>query len=185
MRDRNEQLSAMFRPLIGQKPWQVRLGWGSFITMEFGKRSRDSWMAHGEQHSAVHGQWHLWIYQCDWKLTKNRRLVVSSDDPRDRIRLALGTLEGRTLESVHLFGDDFHTDFLFRGGLRLRTTGYEDGREDEERWLLYTPDHKVLINLPGMLVVQNSKPPARAPRTVSMPRPVEISTKRAISFDDI
>jgi len=163
MRRRNDQLSAIFRPLIGQKPWQVGLGYGSFLTMEFGKRTRDSWVTRGERFSAVHGEWHLWLYQCDWKLMKHRKPVVSSDDKRDCIGPALAILKGRALESVHIYDNNFDTDFIFAGGFTLRSTGYSDEAPDEERWLLYMPHHKVLLNLPGMLVVKNSNEANRVP----------------------
>jgi len=163
MKRKNDQLSAIFRPLIGQKPWQVRLGYGSFVTMEFGKRTRDSWMTRGKRVSAVHGEWHLWLYQCDWKLMKHRKPVVSSDDQRDCIGPAVEMLKGRTLESVHIYDNNFDTDFIFSGGLTLRSTGYSDEAPDDERWLLYMPHHKVLLNLPGMLVVKNSNEANRVP----------------------
>jgi len=163
MRNKRDQLSAIFRPLIGQRPWQVRLGYGSFITMEFGKKTRDTWVAHGRRSSAVHGEWHLWIYQCDWKLTKHRRPIVSSEDERDRLAPVVETLKGRILESVRIYDDSFNTDFAFSGGLTLRTTGFSDEDPDEERWLLYMPQHKVLLNLPGMLVVKNSNEANRVP----------------------
>ena len=165
MKNRNDQLSAIFRPLIGRKPWQVRLGYGSFITMEFGKKTTDSWVTRGKRFSTVHGEWHLWIYQCDWKLTKSRKRVASSEDDRDRLGPAVEILQGRTLESVHIYDDSFDTDFLFSGGLTLRCTGYSDEDPDEERWLLYMPHHKVLLNLPGILVVRNANQEYRAPRT--------------------
>ena len=163
MKHRRDQLEAIFRPLVGQKPWQVRLGYGSFVTMEFGKKTKDSWGVRGERISAIHGEWHLWLYQCDWKLTKHRKLVISSDDDRDSIAPALETLEGRTLECVHIYDDNFNTDFFFSGDLTLRSTGYSDEAPDEERWLLYMPGHKVLLNLPGMLVLKNSNASDRVP----------------------
>jgi hypothetical protein len=163
MKNRNDQLSAIFRPLIGQKPWQVRLGYGSFITMEFGKRTRDSWVTQGERRSAVHGEWHLWIYQCEWKLVRNRKRIVSSEDARERLGPAVEILQGRSLESVCIHDNDFNTDFIFSGGLALRSNGYADEDPGEERWLLYMPHHKVLLNLPGMLVVKNSNEADRVP----------------------
>jgi hypothetical protein len=161
MKNRNDQLSAIFRPLIGQKPWQVRLGYGSFITMEFGKKIRDSWVLRGEQHSSTRGEWHLWVYQCDWKLIQRRKPILSSDDSRADIAHVVEMLEGHALESVHVHGDDFNTDFEFRGGMSLRCTGYADEDQDDERWLLFMPGHKVLVNVPGMLVLQNSNQPER------------------------
>ena len=94
---------------------------------------------------------------------KNRKRVVSSETERDRLAPAVEMLKGRSLASVHIYNDHFNTDFLFSGGLTLRSTGCSDEDPDEERWLLYMPHHKVLLNLPGMLVVRNSNQNYRVP----------------------
>jgi hypothetical protein len=150
----NDHLSAVFRPLIGQKPWNVRLGYGSFITMEFGKKARNS----------VHGEWHLWVYMCDWTLVKNHKALGSAADAREHIEKVLQSLSGRALESVKVINDDFDTDFIFSGGVVLHTRGLKDEAEDVERWLLFMPKTKVLVNLPGMLLLQNSNQPTRVPQ---------------------
>src|SRR6202521_1939253 len=44
----------------------------------------------------VHGEWHLWIYCCNWKVfTKGKRTGDSSTKPR--IRLAADVLNGQKL----------------------------------------------------------------------------------------
>lgn len=45
--------------LGGKAPWGVRLGHGSFLTMEFGRVKE-------EDHPArfPRGEWHQWLYMC-------------------------------------------------------------------------------------------------------------------------
>src|SRR3954447_11288960 len=80
--------------LIGQTAWGVRLGEGSFITLEFGK----SMPPNPEGHT--HGEWHLWVCCCAWRLERLDQVIVGSDDGRDDLGKAVLILEGLVLNVI-------------------------------------------------------------------------------------
>jgi hypothetical protein len=144
----------LFRPLLGQKPWRVALGYGSFVTFEFGKKIKDG--------VGEYGAWHLWIYMCDWKLLKAGKVVADSEMPREQVANIVPQLQGRALRQVRISDDLLRTDFRFDGGVVLRCAAYADAKDDEEQWMLFIPGHKVLSNAGGALVLQKSdEPPHR------------------------
>lgn len=78
-----QQIQGLFRPLIGQLAWNVRGGYGSFLTLEFGKphivvrepivpspgRSERVQRALRRRRVYVVGDWSLFIQYCDWKIS--------------------------------------------------------------------------------------------------------------------
>ncbi len=162
MSTRNLMPAQLFRPLVGQKPWRVALGYGSFVTFEFGKKTK--------QRGVEHGIWHLWIYMCDWKLSKMGRTVADSEMSREEILHIVSQLEGRALREVRVSDDLRRTAFRFDGGLVLRCAAYDDAKEDEEQWMLFMPNRKVLLNISGALVLKRSDQPriARVPATPAL-----------------
>ncbi|KAM3100947.1 hypothetical protein ACKFKF_10775 [Phormidesmis sp. 146-12] len=126
------KLQAYVQPLLGQKAWGVLLGHGSFITLEFGK----SLVRPSEK--KVHGEWHLWIYCCAWRLEKGDRVLAGSEDPRSKLEQAVQQLEGLVLNSVELLSPAWDTLFKFEDQVVLRL--FPLLSEEAEHWMLYMPD---------------------------------------------
>lgn len=77
------QVQDLFRPLLGQLVWNVRGGYGSFLTLEFGKPHlsvREPMEPNPEGDARVRralrrrrvsilGDWHLFIQYCDWRIS--------------------------------------------------------------------------------------------------------------------
>jgi hypothetical protein len=78
--------------LIGQKAWGASLGVGSFVTIKFGKRLLE------QRH--YHGEWHLWLYLCEWNLYSGARLTAHSESKRKVMQLAIRNLDGAALKSL-------------------------------------------------------------------------------------
>lgn len=124
-------------PLLGHKAWNVKLGVGSFITMEFGDPVTNS-------RGTTFGEWYLWIYCCGWYLENPNNTFLGSEDPREIIRKGIIVLEGQSLENVIISPVAFESNFIFDHSLTLHTFPlhfYDAG----EYWKLYTPQRKVLI----------------------------------------
>lgn len=78
-----QKVQGLFRPLIGQLVWNVRGGYGSFLTLEFGKPHMSVREPTGpnpesdarvqrnlrRRHVSILGDWHLFIQYCDWKIS--------------------------------------------------------------------------------------------------------------------
>jgi len=69
--------------VIGEKAWGVRLGVGSLVTLEFGK------LMPSNPGGYVHGEWHLWIRYCAWRLERLNEVISGSDDERDDLANAV------------------------------------------------------------------------------------------------
>jgi hypothetical protein len=105
----------VFQPLIGKLAWQVRRGYGSFLTMEFGDphleirqpRALDASAPHrvrenfARRRVTVVGQWHFWIQYCDWVIkTPNHAISSEKTDNPDLVDACLEELDGQALTAV-------------------------------------------------------------------------------------
>ena len=151
----SSSLDRWFRPVLGRPCWGVRRGWGSFLTLEFGrprllvrepvsdlekfstKEARELFQL---RQVTVRGQWHLWIYCCDWTVHHRGRLVGDSSSPR-RIDRAAWYLDGQKLVDVSLAPRGARVHLTFDLGAVLTTVPYS---RREEQWMLYEPGGNVL-----------------------------------------
>ncbi|BAZ14456.1 hypothetical protein NIES4071_63000 [Calothrix sp. NIES-4071] len=137
-----DEVKSRISLLLGQKAWGVSLGVGSFLTLEFGQPLSNT---NGHQH--VHGEWHLWIYNCVWRLEEAGKVLAASEDERNKIESAIVRLEGLSLQSIDLQPPIWDTVFTFENQVILRL--FSIYSEDYEHWMLYTPDGNVLSLGPG------------------------------------
>lgn len=130
-----KQIEKLFTPLIGQKAWGASVGWGSFVTVEFGSKHL--------HHRHYHGDWHLWLYQCDWSLSSNGRCLADSESKRKVMQLAIDNLNGSKLTHFSFDSQRTITEFVFENQLHLRCKPYPDAAPDEDYWLLFASDRQV------------------------------------------
>jgi len=136
-------IHAYFEPIEGQRPWRARLGYGSFLTFDFGPRFRSN--------GHLRGEWHLWIYQSNWSLTHGERRLADSNSDRHLIALAVRRLEGERLTNVKFDPSTSVTQLLFgEFSLAVSPADYlADPDERDEYWLLFMPHNVVLRVGPG------------------------------------
>ena len=105
-------------PIVGMVAWHVKLGFGSFFTMEFGdptlkvrepvqsKKSNSPLVAKllSKREVDVVGQWHLWVQHFDWNIFSNGEFLASVDSDKKSIADALEQLDGQRLDSISLVG---------------------------------------------------------------------------------
>lgn len=176
--DSKKEVETLFQPLVGQKAWGAKIGWGSFVTIEFGsKRLKDH---------HYRGDWHLWLYQCDWTLKSKTHELANSESKRRLMQAAIENLNSLELEGLAFDPQKMWTEFIFEGGLRLRCQPYLDAEPNEERWMLFTPDKQVaslvaqgLRYEPASLV--DGKQPVGSESTVSRS---SVSGRRAVRLED-
>lgn len=137
-------MQKIFRQIVGMKPTRVKLGFGSFITMDFGKDIPEEVKTRQGTQIRYHGQWHLWIYQCTWQIDQNGRMLIHSESPKSAIESALSNLTNKTFNSFSLLNDFFDADLKFED-MTLRLLHTKDG----EQWMLFTPENKTLVAGPG------------------------------------
>lgn len=66
----------LFSEVIGLEARNAQLGYGSFITFDFGKDI----LIKGKKSSNDFeiGEWHLWVYMCTWRLEQNGDPIVGA-----------------------------------------------------------------------------------------------------------
>ncbi len=136
------EIKAKMAPLIGQKAWGVSLGLESIITLEFGKP-----IPPNEKHKKTHGEWHLWVYMCDWRLEKNNKYIVGSGAKRSELEKVVQMMEGMSIDSIEILPVAGDTIIYFEEELVLRI--FSVYSSEDELWMLFTPDGNVLYIGPG------------------------------------
>jgi len=128
------QIQRTLTKLTGLKPWGVKLGFGTFVTIEFGKPQ-----ASVQHRGAEHGEWHLWLYMCAWRFQTADRIIVGSEDERSRIESSLESLSLQRLRSVRLLRPALDLAIKFGAEHQLLTFS-PSSVENEMQWILYTPE---------------------------------------------
>jgi hypothetical protein len=90
----------------------------------------------------IHGDWHLWIYCCDWEVFSAGQLIGRSTSEAT-IQKAADILDGQKLVSFSMTAQPLRCRFEFDLDGRLETYPY-DG--ESEQWLFYNSrNHMVLV----------------------------------------
>ncbi len=147
--DENDPIGSVFAPLLGLPCWNVQKGQGSFLTFEFGDPSLhvrepiESTTAASAKVMAWRrmrtvrpiGEWHLWIYCCNWRCFAGGDEIAHSESEGGKIEAAVSELNGQRLQSVSVDPDNGASSFSFDLGGVLQTWPYDDEDLDEQ-WSL-------------------------------------------------
>ena len=136
-----DTVSGLVVSLVGKRVWNVRLGIGNFVTMEFGQQLTP------DRFGQSYGEWYLWLCGCEWRIDQIDQVLIAGEDSRERLKAAVQILEGRTLLAVSLYSPAIDATFEFEGGLFLRLFAVDT--IEIESWKLFTPEDKVLVVGPG------------------------------------
>jgi hypothetical protein len=144
-------VSEALRPVLGRASWLVRHGYGSFVTMEFGQPHVEvgkplmlpvaiagAPAKTPRRLASVHGEWHLWIYCCEWSLQLENAELAHSESDDITMNRALAVLNGQELQTADIEAADGRTTFTFDLGCCLLTYPAPPGSYDSlaEQWKL-------------------------------------------------
>jgi hypothetical protein len=146
----------VFGPLYGMPCWNVKKGYASFLTLEFGQphleirepvqdiRAKSAKVRRNlsVRRVYVHGEWHLWVYACKWRVLAENVPVGYSSSSTRRIEQAANELDGQALREVVVNTRTAKTVFKFDIGVQLETKPYDKA---SEQWLLYEPSGYVFV----------------------------------------
>jgi len=139
------QIQNIISPMLNHKAWGVYLGLESFVILEFG-----SPITHlTKKNSVVHGEWHVWVYDCAWRLEKGNEVIGGSSDPREHLTDAVKIMNDLMLQPVVLTPPSLETTFFFEQEVSLHLFPVSTQDRDADQWRLYLPDGKVLVIGPG------------------------------------
>ena len=131
-----ELARASLQCLVGKAPWDVRLGVGSMITMEFGQRDPR------QSVSTIHGEWHLWLCMCSWRIESENTVVIACEDDRERIRRTIAAIPWSEVAHIELQLPALDLQIRFANGEVLRTFSVSSIESDANQWILFTPELK-------------------------------------------
>jgi len=148
MKTATTNLRPYFEPVLGTRPWKAKLGVGSFLTFEFGRRIKVNGHVHGERH--------LWIYLSNWVLLHGNRRLADSDSDRRVISVSIRRLEERSLTDLRLEREHLKTTFVFDDfRLVVSPADYlDDADKRDYYWLLFMPNNEVLTVGPSGIQVE-------------------------------
>lgn len=172
-------INNIFQPIYGKPCWQVEQGYGSFITFEFGEprlhiqepRQASAQATEKVRKNAarrnvyVRGDWHLWIYLCDWRIFSYQKAMANQDSSRRAIKKATIELNGQILAQLTI-SDSMVSVFEFDLGGRLEVIpNYDQYEKTADLWLLYEPSGNVFTlradgqycHMPGNTRPENHK----------------------------
>ncbi len=144
----------VFSKVSGKPCWNVKPGHGSLITFEFGEprieiiepRTTERKVSARVRKNLARrivfprGEWHLWIYCCDWSVSRSGKIVGDCSTNR-RIRNAVDDLGGQCLTDITIVKRGCRTIFAFDLGSVMETRPYDRG---SEQWMLYEPSGNIL-----------------------------------------
>jgi len=144
----------VFRQIYGKPCWNVKPGYGSFFTLEFGKPHldiREPSVASKDDPRRVrkllarrdvfvHGEWHLRIHSCAWEVLSNGR-HIGNGSTKVSMRHSADLLSGQKLIQFSFSPKKVLCVFEFDLGGTLTTVPYD---RKGEQWVLHTPEHRVL-----------------------------------------
>jgi hypothetical protein len=143
-----ELATNLFNKIIGTKPTRITLGHGSFLTFDFGRDIKEQIKTRaGGLKTICFGEWHLWVYMCAWRIDKNNKPFIGSNDARDLIKQHLRALEKKELKKVIILNEAFDANLVFGDEYQLHLFSFQV--TDDEQWMLFTPEEKVFTAGPG------------------------------------
>ncbi len=132
---------------VGEKARNVKLGHGSFITIDFGKDTTVEVQTRKGVSESVRGEWHLWVVMSAWRLNRNKEPILGSGDERDVINEKLSVLEGRKYISGKIINNSFDCLLEFEENISLNLFSFYIA--DSRQWMLFTPQKRTFIAGPG------------------------------------
>lgn len=119
----------------GLRVWDVQVGIGSFVTMQFGNVQRTGLTGR------KYGEFLLWIYGCAWRIENQDSFIIGSADDKEIMTQISDYLNNTSVQEVVFDQSNFDTILKFTNNIQLSMFGMSS---DMEHWLLYTPERMVI-----------------------------------------
>ena len=133
--------------MLGLKVDGIKLGHGSFLTIDFGRKIENKVKTGKGDKIAERGEWHLWVYMCPWRIDKQNTPWIGSNDHRKLIEKKLCEINCGDLVQYKILNDSLDTCFIFNNDIVLSL--FDCSVIEDEHWMLFTPDDHVFTLGPG------------------------------------
>ena len=136
-----------FAPLSGLPCWDVRQGYGSFVTMNFGQPHLDvtepapkaKSRALRRRRVTVSGEHHLWIEQCEWRIIEFEKEIAMSESDATDISRALARLDSQLLKEITIEPARGTCCFKFEYDMAFNMCRHAEFEPADPIWHLYSP----------------------------------------------
>lgn len=112
---------------------------GSNIFLEFGE-GKEITLKTGK--TKIKRDWSIWIRDASWRLSKNEKYIVGSDDSRELIQSNIQELIGKRFESSQFLSNFLDVQFNFQDGYQLRTFY---NWSEENQWTMFLPNETSIM----------------------------------------
>lgn len=145
-------IERILSPIYELPCWNVRLGEGSALSLEFGEphleilEASDGEGAGHLRRRAVsaHGEWHIAIERCQWTLSSSSRCIARGDTSRTRAERAIKILEGQKITRIEISPYAADTAWDFEYGEKLVTRSIDHNTQSPAvQWYLFDPKGNV------------------------------------------
>lgn len=138
----------LVKPLEGHVVSRIKLGYGSFITIDFGKNRVLKYATKHGIKQRERGEWRIWIYMCAWRIDKNQKPFLGSEDDfsREVFQEKLSEIKGKKLLSFDILNTAFDSQIKFESDFAINLFSFGT---QKEQWILFRPEKKVLTVGPG------------------------------------
>jgi hypothetical protein len=136
-----------FNNIIGKSARNVKLGYGSFVTIDFGNDIETVIDTKKGKRTSVRGEWHLWLYMCAWRIDKDNEPLIGNEDEKEIISKELEKVEGKKLLEFNLINNAFDMKLKFSDSIDINL--FSNNVKDSKQWMLFTPDDYVLVAGPN------------------------------------
>lgn len=133
-----------FSKIYGIPAWNVKKGHGSFLTFEFGQpKLIISERKSKKRDIFISGEWHFWVYCCDWKYYFEEKLVAHNESSNKLIEKATYSLDGQALKDVRISEKVSTFVFDFGGKLEIKPNISYKEKDKTVQWMFFLPDENV------------------------------------------
>jgi len=136
--------------VAGHAPWNVRLGHGTYVFLDFGNVIND-----GES-ARQRGSVQLWIVEAIWRIEDSGRLICGSDDEGTAMANGLAYLRHQTVTSAFLTGPLLDLQLTFENGMTFRTFRCS---AEEDAWRLFVDASTVFHAPDGTFARESANQP--------------------------
>jgi hypothetical protein len=105
--------------------------------MEFGKPEAN------QSGRIAHGEWHLWLYMCSWRIETQRKVLAGSEDDGTAIEAVLKEAHFDAIRVVSAATPSHDLAIEFNSGTKVFTFS-SSSSHDQEQWMLFVPDGNCL-----------------------------------------
>ena len=142
------KLEGLFSQFLGKPARNVKLGHGSFITIDFGKNLTLKETIKGKERTYTQGEWHLWIIMSAWRLDVNGVPLITCESSREKIDIELKKIENKKLINFQILNPAFDADLIYENEIILHLFSWSI-EKDSKQWMLFTPERKIFTAGPS------------------------------------